>query len=598
MINLSATPDLRAASYRIGAVNPSANLGSLPSMETDPVPRFGEATNIYSIRAEYRGQRDRTAWVDQRRHARGGITFIGKAGENAKLLAYAYAFEQAANLRVHRSFHSRFVPRISGVPSMSLRKLLLSAAVVLFAAFSFAIPVSAQTVPLGKYSTKAGLMPVGENPEAPKAELFYVAYTLDGADAAQRPLTFLFNGGPGAASVYLHMAVVGPLIVAMRPDGSLPSVPAKLVPNPHTWLHFTDLVFIDPVETGYSRALPGANGAPGDPGPWLEAEADVRSIAQFIRRYLTQNDRWLSPKAIAGESYGGLRVAALSRLLMEEYDINLNRAVLISPLLKTTLPPEDARYNLVSSMTMLPSQAAIAAAHGRNGLPADPAQLPKALAGVEQYALKEYVSGLARLGRMPQPEADALFARVGGLIGLDPKLVAQMHGRVGSDTFVKSLLRDQNKVLDRYDGRLANDDPLPERPELASMDKMLLVLNGVLSGPYFDYLNRTVGYRNDRRYIMLNIKANAKWNRDSTMGSPEDLAFALTMNTDLKALVVHGYHDLSTPYFRSRYLLEQSVFGQNARHRLAFGVYPGGHMFYVNPDSRAELFKDVQAFYQ
>ena len=128
------------------------------------------------------------------------------------------------------------------------------------------------------------------------------------------------------------------------------------------------------MQTGYSRALPGANGAPGDPAPWFEAEADLRSIAQFIRRYLTQNNRWLSPKAIAGESYGGLRVAALSRLLMEEYDINLNRAVLISPLLKTTLPPEDSRYNLVSSMTMLPSQAAIAAAHRRNGLPADPAQ--------------------------------------------------------------------------------------------------------------------------------------------------------------------------------------------------------------------------------
>ena len=471
-------------------------------------------------------------------------------------------------------------------------------AAVALAAVVVATPATAQPEALGKYSTRAALMPVGENPERPTAELFYIAYTLDGADAARRPITFCFNGGPGAASVYLHMSVIGPMIVDVRPDGSLPSVPARLVPNPHTWLQFTDLVFIDPVQTGYSRALPAADGAPGNPVPYFEAEADLRSIAQFIRRYLDQSNRWSSPKAIAGESYGGLRVAALTRLLMEEYDINLNRAVLISPLLKTTLPPEDTRYSLVSTMTMLPSMAAIAAAHGRGVLPSDPAKLPQALAEVESFALGDFVSGLARLGRAPQAEADALYARVGGLIGLDPKLVAQQHGRVASDVFVKSLLRDRNQILDRYDGRQASDDPMPERPDLASFDRTLTVLNGVLSGPYFDYVGRTVGYKSDRRYIMLNVQANRAWNRGSDKGSPDDLAYALTLNTDLKALVVHGYHDLSTPYFKSRYLLEQSVYGRSARQRLSFGVYPGGHMFYLNGPSRAELFKDVAAFYK
>ena len=394
------------------------------------------------------------------------------------------------------------------------------------------------------------------------------------------------------------MAALGPMTIDVRPDGSLPSVPAKLLPNPHTWLQFTDLVFIDPVQTGFSRALPAAGGAPGDPAPYFEAEADLRSIAQFIRRYLDQNNRWSSPKAIAGESYGGLRVAALSRMLMEEYDINLNRVVLISPLLKTTLPSADSRYNLVSTMTMLPSQAAIAAVHGRSTISSDPAKLPQALAEVESFALSEFVSSLARLGRASQAETDAFYARVAGLIGLDAKLVAQQHGRVSAEIFVKSLLRDRNQILDRYDGRQASDDPLPERAELASLDRMLTVLNGVLSGPYFDYLGRTVGYKSDRRYIMLNLQANSKWNRGSDKGSPDDLAFALTMNTDLKALVLHGYHDLSTPYFMSRYLLEQSVFGRNARQRLSFGVYPGGHMFYLNGASRAELFKDVSAFYK
>ena len=481
---------------------------------------------------------------------------------------------------------------------MSLLKQFLAAATVLLAAAVLAPPSSAQQGMPGKYSTKAALMPVGENPEAPQAELFYTAYTLDGADPTRRPVTFCFNGGPGAASVYLHMAAIGPVTIAPRPDGSLPAVPAKLAPNPHTWLHFTDLVFIDPVQTGYSRALPSAKGGLGDPAPYFEAEADLRSIAQFMRRYLTEHNRWLSPKAVAGESYGGLRVAALARLLMEEYDINLNRAVLISPLLKTSLPADDARYNLVGMMTMLPSQAAVAAAHGRNALAADTAGLPQALAGVEQFALTDFVSGLARLGRAPQAETDVFFARVAGLIGLDPKLVAQQHGRVSAEVFAKNLLRDRNQVLDRYDGRQANDDPLPERAEFASLDKMLTVLNGVLSAPYFDYLGRTLGYKNERRYIMLNLDANARWNRSSAMGSAEDLGYALTLNTDLKALVVHGYHDLSTPYFRSRYLLEQSVYGHSARQRLFFGTYPGGHMFYLNADSRAELFKDVAAFYK
>lgn len=484
--------------------------------------------------------------------------------------------------------------RVAGSPAALLAAVLA----VFLAAVLSAAPAAAQPGLPGKYTTKAGLLPVGEHPEAPAAELFYVAYTLDGADPGQRPITFCFNGGPGAASVYLHMAAIGPVTVAMRPDGSLPAVPARLSANPHTWLHFTDLVFIDPVQTGYSRALPGAKGGPGDPTPFFEAEADLHSIAQFIRRYLQDNNRWLSPKAIAGESYGGLRVAALSRLLMSDYDINLNRAVLISPLLKTSLPADDARYGLEGMMTMLPSQAAIAAAHGRSTLPGGAAQLAQALAGVEQFALTDFVSGLARLGRASPAEADAFHARLAGLIGLDPKLVAQQRGRVTAEVFVKNLLRDRNLVVDRYDGRQASDDPLPEHAEFASMDKTLTVLNGVLSGPYFDHLARTVGYKSDRRYIMLNLDANRQWDRRSPLGAPDDLGYALTLNTDLKALVVHGYHDLSTPYFRSRYLLEQSVVGRSARQRLLFGTYPGGHMFYLNADSRAELFKDVAAFFK
>lgn len=452
--------------------------------------------------------------------------------------------------------------------------------------------------PLGKYTTKAAFLPVGDNPEKPTAEMFYMAYTLDGADPARRPITFCFNGGPGAASVYMHMMAIGPMILVARPDGSFPSVPAKLVANPQTWLHFTDLVFIDPVETGYSRALPGANGAPGDPGPYLETEGDLRSIAQFIRGYLTQQDRWMSPKAIAGESYGGMRVAALTKLLMTDYDINLNRAVLISPSLNSTLVGAGSHYELANMMTSLPTLAAIAAAHKRSTLPSDPAMLPEALPAVEQYALNEFVTGLARLGRATPAEAQAFYARVSGLIGLDAKLLEQSRGRVNPLVFAKSLLRDRGQMIDRYDGRQAYEDPMPDRLEFGSLDKTLIMMNGVLSAPFLDYMRGTVGFKSDRNYIMLNMATNKRWKRNGDFGTPEDLAFALTMNPDLKALVVHGYHDLATAYFESRYLLEQCVTGQSSRDRLSFQTYVGGHMFYLNTKSREDLFRDAAAFYK
>lgn len=479
------------------------------------------------------------------------------------------------------------------IPRIGLARLL----VLMLILNGLAAAAWAQRPPPGAYSTRAGLLPVGENPEAPTAELFYTAYTLDGADVTKRPITFLFNGGPGASSIYLHMAAIGPMTVAVAGDGSFPSVPARLQPNPQTWLHFTDLVFIDPVDTGFSRALPGPKGVV-DPSSYFEVEGDLRSLAQFMQRYLTTYGRWPSPKAVAGESYGGQRVAALTKMLMEDYDINLNRAVMISPALRAGLPGIDSRYGLISSMTMLPSQAAIAAFHRRNELPPDWAALPKALADVERYALGDYLTGMANLGRSTPEQKAALFGRVAALTGLDRELVASQNGRISAEVFVKDLLRQQYKLLDRYDGTQATDDPLPERFEFASLDRSLQVLNGVLAAPFHDYLRQKVGYKSERVYHLLNLRVNLQWNRAKPMGTPEDLAFALTVNPDLKALILHGYHDLSTPYFLSRYLVEQSVLSPRARQRVMFGTYPGGHMFYLQGSSREEMFKDVERFYR
>jgi len=460
----------------------------------------------------------------------------------------------------------------------------------------FAVPMNAVAQVLPPYTASAGMLKIGPDPERPDAEIFHVAYTLKGADPATRPVTFVFNGGPGASSIYLHMSAIGPKSIITAGDGSFPSSPARLEENPDSWIRFTDLVFIDPVGTGYSRMLPGPDGKPGDPKPYYGVDGDVDAFAGFIRQWLTVNKRWGSPKAIAGESYAGQRIAGLSRVLAEQYGINLNRAVLLSPAFNVPLLAEPfPAYELLHSVTLFPTQAAVAAHHGLSTIKNDPAGFKTA----EDYALTGYLTGLATLGRMNAEEQTAFYAKVGGMIGIDPALVALHRGRIGEAVFANNLLATQGKVLDLYDGTQASDNPTPEkRDDLVVSPRSLTILSGVLLPPFMDYLQKDLGYATDRPYIVLSREAGVLWDRKSTLGTPEDLAVALTQNTDLKALVLHGYHDLGATYFVSRYVLEQSTRTPGARKRLFFGTYPGGHMFYLRTKSRAELAKDVRGFFE
>lgn len=443
-----------------------------------------------------------------------------------------------------------------------------------------------------EWTATAGMMAIGEDPERPDAELFHVDYIKDGANAATRPVTFLVNGGPGGASIFLHIAAVGPMTIATPGDGTFPAVPARLEPNPDSWIGFTDLVFIDPVGTGYSRMLPGPDGQPGDPKKYYAVDSDMHSIAWFIRQWLTENDRWGSPKALAGESYGGQRVSGLSRILAEDYGINLNMAILISPALHTEIP--DTRYSILGPVTMFPTQAAIAAHWGLNGEPPG----PEALEEFERFALNEYASGLVKLGRADEATAGAFYDSVAGMIGLDTAYVARKRGRVGDQDFATMLLQDRGLMIDRYDGLVATENPLPELPGLNVFDRSLAVLTGVLLPPFMEYVRGGLGYDTDRNYIPLSMEANLAWDRGSSTGGPDDLAIALAQNPDLRALVVHGMHDLATPYFRTKYVLEQALVNPEARKRLSFGIYPGGHMFYLQKASRSEFAKDVRSFYE
>lgn len=466
--------------------------------------------------------------------------------------------------------------------------LALMGAMLLWAGLA-AHPVQAKGLP--DYKAEAGMMPIGEDPERPETEIFHIAYTLKGADPATRPVTFVFNGGPGGASIYLHLSAIGPMTVATAGDGSFPSSPARLAPNPESWIAFTDLVFIDPVGTGYSRTLPGPDGAPRDPKPYYTVKGDLDSIALFIRQWLTKHQRWGSPKAIAGESYGGQRVAALTKLLADQYAINLNRAILISPALNVELT--DTRYSVIQPMTLIPTEAAIAAFHGLS----DIGKGADAMKRVEDYAIGEYSQGLETLGRMTPEQQQAFYAKVAKTIGIEPGVVARHRGKVSEVIYVASLLASKGKVLDRYDGTQASDNPVPESEEMEVLDRSLTVLSGVLLPPFMDYVAKDLGYVTDRPYIPLNLEVNQAWDRVSPLGGPDDLAVALAQNQDIKVLVVHGYHDLVTNYFLTRYVLEQSVLGPDARKRLFFGTYDGGHMFYLRSASRAEFTKDVRGFF-
>jgi carboxypeptidase C (cathepsin A) len=469
------------------------------------------------------------------------------------------------------------------------RRGLLALALGLAALWIVAWGAAAEGLP--PYTATAGMLNIGADPERPEAEIFHVAYTLDGADPATRPVTFLWNGGPGAASIYLHLAAIGPMTIATAGDGSFPPVPARLEPNPDSWIAFTDLVFVDPVGTGYSRTLPGPDGVPRDPKPYYATMPDLDALAQFIRQWLTVNGRWGSPKAIAGESYGGMRVAALVRILAEQHAINLNRAVMISPELKVNVTFDS--YSLLFPMTQIPTQAAIASVNGRGGFGTDAA----ALQAAEDYALNEYLTGLAALGRMSPEEQAAFHARLSEVTGIDRDLLARNNGRIDQALYAGSLLADRGQLLDRYDGTQASDNPRPQEASIGVLDRSLTVLSGILLAPFMDYVRADLGYETERAYIPLNMTLNSAFDRASTVGTPDDVGIALAQNTDLKVLVVHGAYDTVTPYFMSRFVLEQATRAKGARERLFFGTYAGGHMFYLRDGSRAEFAEDVRGFY-
>jgi carboxypeptidase C (cathepsin A) len=436
------------------------------------------------------------------------------------------------------------------------------------------------------YTATAGTLPIFDQSGERKAAIFYTAYVARDADKASRPVTFVFNGGPGAASVYLHLGVVGPKFLDFGPGGR-DGAAARLRDNPATWLEFTDLVLVDPPGTGWSRT------AKADDAAYFGVRSDAQVMAKVIALYLARNDRTASPKYILGESYGGFRAIKVARVLQHDQGIVVSGIVMASPLIEGGYVFGSGDRHSLGCALQLPS--VVAAELERNG-----GFTAQAIAETERFAMTDYLSTLA--GPAPKGEAAKTFyGRVAQITGLPADLVARARGCV-RNAYLKHRRESQREVLSLYDATVASPDPFPESDRRHSPDPVLDGFTRALGGAFVGYARDHLGFKTDMTYAVLNSDVSGKWEWErGSRGAPpsisDDIREFLSLNPSFRLLVVHGYADLVTPYAVSRYVIDHlPELGEPDRVQLK--VYPGGHMFYFAERPRLNFTDDVKAFYQ
>jgi carboxypeptidase C (cathepsin A) len=455
-----------------------------------------------------------------------------------------------------------------------------------------------------RYVATAGNILIKADDDQPNASVFYVAYTLEGvADVRSRPLTFLYNGGPGSASMWLHMGSVGPVrVLTASPEATGPG-PYQIVPNQYSLLDKSDLVFVDAVGTGYSR--PVGKGTIRD---FAGTDQDVRAFQKFIYRYVTLNHRWNSPKFLFGESYGTTRSAALVDAL-ENSGMSFNGVILLSSILNyfTLAPGSDALF-----IGNLPSYAAIAWHHEKIS---HKGKDEKAfLNEVRGYARGPYAEALAQGHNLSQAEVDATAAKMSGYIGLSAQYIKEANLRVSPARFRKELLRDQRVILGRYDARFEGSD-VDAAGETPGYDPSDTGIEGAYVTALHDYLDRELKYTSDEAYLPSGPGINRAWDHTHRLGSAQpvgnqgqgqpmrdayvagDLADAMRKNPRLRVLSLNGLFDLATPFFITEHDLAHMELEPKLRGNIEFAYYPSGHMVYLNVDALKELKNDVAGFY-
>ncbi len=444
------------------------------------------------------------------------------------------------------------------------------------------------------YTATAGTLALKDAEGKTTADIFYIAYTKKGVtDAATRPLTFSFNGGPGSSSVWMHMGLLGPKRVKLRDDGFAVPPPYQLVENESCLLDETDLVFIDPVSTGLSRAT-----KPEDAKNFHGLNEDAKSIGEFIRLYVTKQSRWPSPKFLIGESYGTTRAAALSGELLESHRMNLNGIMLVSTVLNfQTIWGGDG--NDLPHVMFLPSFAATAWYHKK--LPADLQKkaLTEVLAEAETFASGDYNRALLLGAALPAAERAAMVKQMARLTGLSEAFVDAANLRVSLGRFNAELLRDKRLVVGRFDSRYTSTvrDPLGNNAE---RDPSADAVFSAFASTFHHYLRNDLKFEDDRPYNILAGVGKWNWSAENHFADvSETLAESMTTNPFLKVHVSSGYFDMATPYFASRYTFNHLTVHPDLTKNITHDDYTAGHMMYLNlPDlkkQKADLAKFIRA---
>jgi carboxypeptidase C (cathepsin A) len=444
------------------------------------------------------------------------------------------------------------------------------------------------------YTATAGTLVLKKEDGQPWASMFYVAYTRnDVQDMSKRPITFSFNGGPGSASIWLHMGALGPRRVDMGPEGEQPKPPYHLADNQDTALEFTDLVFIDPVSTGFSRPAPGEN-----PAQFHSFEGDLQSVAAFIRLYLVRSERWDSPKFLAGESYGTTRASALSQYLLNNDGIYLNGITLISSVLNFETisfnPGNDLPYAL-----FLPSYTAAAWYHKK--LPKDlQGDLEKAVGESRRFAANEYSVALMKGDKLTAAERAQVVKQMARLTGLSEEFVEASNLRVSMQRFAKELLRKDGKTIGRYDSRLegADLDSAGDRPEY---DPSYASVQGAFTAVFNEYIRKDLKYETDLTYEALTGKVQP-WSyarfENRYLDTAEMMRQAMTENPNLKVIIANGYYDLATPFFATEYTVNHIGLQPALSSHIGLTYCEAGHMLYTKKSCLDNLHKSMVDFYQ
>lgn len=451
------------------------------------------------------------------------------------------------------------------------------------------ITLDGQKIP---YTATAGTILLKDEDGTAKASVFYIAYTRDGVkDPAARPVTFSFNGGPGAASLWVHMGAFGPKRVERDDEGMATKPPGRLVDNDLSLLDVTDLVFIDPVDTGYSRTVPGQ-----DAKQFHGVRQDVESVGEFIRLWTTRSERWASPKFIAGESYGTTRAAGLADFLAERYGMQLNGLVLVSSVLNW----QNQEFNVgndIAPIIHLPTYAATAWYHKK--LPAElQGDLQATLKEVEEFARTDYALALLQGDRLPDARRREIAAKVARYTGLSPEYVERSNLRIEIYRFLKELLRDQGKTVGRLDSRFTGRD-LDSAGEAFEYDPSSVSLDGPYVAALNDYVRRELRFKEDLAYERLSRRVypwSFEGSENRYLNMAEDLRRAMVRNPDLKVLITSGYYDLATPYYDAYFTVDHLGLPPELRGNVRITTYEAGHMMYIRKADHRKLKQDIVEF--